>query len=288
MKKLLHSLLICIGILMISSQVFAQNADGEKLRPFVGNTYTYTFSGITDGLSYEFYISTSNTGVGAANAGLTGYITSSITGTVGTDTPSGTAVATIAWPAAAAVNTEVYLFVKISGDGTTVCENYNAVGITPIANAFDLAIADNTPGTTAEESCPTTTGLQAVVAPTATYTYNAGTTTLTYEFTKSGNTNNWNLDFDIVQTGTGDYSYTFNGNTANVIGDNLTTNVAESGLTSNTQTLTITVNNVPGETPVFVISTNSVADAVTGVSPGTLPSDVTHTIKKMPVIGAFN
>ncbi|WP_372641072.1 hypothetical protein [Ancylomarina sp.] len=284
MKKLLLSLLICMGITMISTQTFAQlDADGAKLKPFVGNTYTYTFNGITDGLDYEFYISTSNVGVGAVDAARTAYITST-TGTVS----SNKAETTIAWPALAATDVEVYLFVKISGTGT--CDNYNAVGITPIANAFNLAIADNTPGTISEESCPTTTGLKAVVAPTSNpaYIYDAGTTTLTYEFTKSGNTNNWNLDFDIVQTGTGDYSYTFNGSTTPIAVDNGTTNVAVNGLTSNTQTLTITVNNVPGQTPVFVLSTNSVVDAVTSVSPGTLPADLIHTIKLMPVIGSFN
>lgn len=286
MKKFLLSLLICLGITMISNQTFAQlDADGAKLKPFVGNTYTYTFDGITDGLDYQFYISTSNIGVGTVDVTRTAYIpVATATGTVA----SNKAETTIVWPALATTDVEVYLFVKISGTG--VCENYKAVGITPIDNAFALAIADNTPGTTSQESCPTTTGLKAVVAPISNpaYVYDAGTTTLTYEFTKSGNTNNWNLDFDIVQTGTGDYTYTFNGSTTPIVVDNGTINVAVNGLTSNTQTLTITVNNVPGQTPVFVLSTNSVVDAVTSVSPGTLPTDLTHTIKLMPVIGSFN
>ncbi|MCY1635870.1 hypothetical protein [Marinifilum sp. D737] len=285
MKKLLHSLLICLGILMISSQVFAQNADGEKLRPFVGNTYTYTFSGITDGLDYEFYISTSNIGIGAVNAGLTGYITSSTTGTVGTDTPSGTAVATVEWPTTATVNTEVYLFVKISGTG--VCENYNAVGITPINNNFTLQLADSDLDGT---SCPDLTGLQAVVAPTTNpaYVYNAGKSTLTFTFEKAGNDNDWDLDFNIVQVGSGDYTYTFNGSDVDVTTNNGTTSVSVDDLSGNTKTLTIVVNNVPGEIPTFTITPTSVVDALTNVTPENLPSAVTHTIEKMPVIGTFN
>lgn len=282
MKKLLLSLLICMGITMISSQTFAQTNPGEKLQPYVGGTYTYTFSGITDGLTYEFYLSSSSTdngGTGTVDNGLTGYITSTKIGVVGTDTPSGKAEATIAWPGAATTGIEVFLFVKISGAG--VCENYNAVGITPIANSFTLALTDDI----ASPSCPDLTGLNAVVAPTN--TYNAGTTTLTFTLTKAGNDNNWNTGFDIVQVGSGDYSYTFGGSTVNVTGDNATTAVSSSGLNNNTQVLTVVVNNVPGETPSFKIHSTSAVDAVTGVSP-TLPVDVTHVITTMPVIGLFN
>ncbi|WP_461631107.1 hypothetical protein [Labilibaculum euxinus] len=278
MKKLLLSLMICLGIMMISSQTFAQNNPGEKLKPYVGGTYTYTFDGITDGLTYEFYISslsTSGGGKGTVDTGLTGYITSGLTGTVS----GNKAVATIAWPAATTTGTEVYLFVKISGAG--VCENYNAVGITPIANSFTLALIDDI----ASPSCPDLTGLNAVVAPTD--TYNAGTTTLTYTFTKAGNDNDWNAGFDIVQVGSGDYTYTFNGTSASVTGNNATTAVSATGLTNNTQVVTIVVNNVPGETPSFKIHPTSAVDVVTSVSP-TLPGDVTHIITPMPVIGSFN
>lgn len=286
MKKILHTFLICLGIMMISSQTFAQNADGEKLRPFVGNTYTYSFT-LADGLGYEFYLSTTKDGVGVKDDGLTGLITGA-TGTVS----GGKAEASISWPTTGlTLKTEIYLFIKVSGDGTTVCDNYNAVGITPIANAFDLTIADNTPSTTSGESCPTTTGLKAVVAPTTNpaYVYDAGTTTLTYEFTKSGNVNKWNFDFDIDQTGTGDYTYTFNGTTIPSADDDIETdtNVSINGLSNNVQILTIVVDNVPGETPVFTININSATDAETNVTPASYPT-ITHTIKTMPIIGAFN
>lgn len=278
MKKLLLSFLICLGIMMISSQTFAQNNPGEKLQPYVGGTYTYTFDGVTDGLTYDFYISansTSNGGKGTVDTGLTANL-SSAAGTVS----GGKAVTNITWPAATSVGVEVFLFVKISGVG--VCENYNAVGITPVANTFTLALADDI----TSPSCPDLTGLNALVAPTN--SYNAGTTQLTFTFTKAGNTNNWNAGFDIVQVGSGDYTYTFNGATsALVTGGNDTTVVSETGLTNNTQIVTIIVNNVPGETPSFTIHPTSAVDAVTNVSP-ILPSDKTHVITPMPVIGAFN
>lgn len=285
MKKLLLSLLICMGFTMISSQTTAQNADGEKLRPFVGNTYTYSFT-VANGLDYEFYISTSAAGIGTKDDDLTALITGA-TGTVS----GGKAEASISWPSTGlTLDTEIYLFIKVSGDGTAICDNYNAVGITPITNAFDIAIADNTPETTTGKSCPTTTGLKAVVAPTTNpaYVYDAGTTTLTFEFTKSGNDNDWNIDFDIDQTGTGDYTYTFNSVTTPSADDNIESdsNVAVNGLSGNVQLLTIVVDNVPGETPQFAINFNSVTDAITSVTPGSYPT-ISHTIKTMPIIGVF-
>ncbi|MDQ2179491.1 hypothetical protein [Marinifilum sp. D714] len=281
MKKLLHSLLICLGILMMSSQIFAQNAPGEKLQPYKGGTYTYTFKGINDNLDYEFYISTSNSGIGAKHAALTGHITSSLTGKVA----GNKAMATITWPSSLSLPTgvtEVFLFVKISGTG--VCENYKAVGITPIDNNMTLALALGDGETS--PTCPDLTGFNAIVAPTD--TYNPGTTELTFKFEKGGSTNNWDLEFDIVQTGIGDYSYTIGGTTTNVTDDAATTPVSKTNLSGNTQILTIVVKNVPGEaTPSFRIVPKSAKDAVTKVTVTTMPSAVNYQITTMPEIGDF-
>lgn len=285
MKKLLHSFLICLGILMISSQVFAQNAPGEKLQPYVGGTYNYKFTGIADGLDYEFYFSSSSTGKGTLDNTFTGYIV----GTRADVVPaSGEVSVNVAYPVGASTASKVYLFLKVyDADVDAICENYKAVEITPIANAFDVTFADATVGGN-PSSCPDLTNLQAVIAPSG--TYNAGTSELTFTATRDVSSNEWSLNFDIVQAAgtTVDYTYSVSGGAtiASTAGTaSKTVNIPT--ITTETVTITLIVQNYEGEVPVFTINNITAVDEVSKASPASTITGLTHTIKEIPEIGAF-
>lgn len=289
MKKLLHSLLICLGILMISSQVFAQNAPGEKLQPYMGATYNYKFKGIKAGLDYEFYFSSSSVGKGTLDGTFTGYIQ----GTKADVVPAtGEVSVDVAYPTGASTAAKVYLFLKVyDASDDAFCENYNAVEITPIANNFDVLVTNDLTGdATTSDICPDISGLKAVVAPLPDYAdnYDAGKTIMNFRFNRSGSSNDWNLAFSIAQVGKGDYTYSINGGTpVTVTADDDTTNIPSALVSGDAQTLQIVLNNVPGERPEFTITVTGATDNVTLVSAKTPNAKVIETVKIMPKIGAF-
>jgi len=295
MKKLLLSLLICMGITMISSQSYAQEALGEKLQPYVGNTYTYTFKNIPENLKYEFYFSTDKIGKGDKTTG-TAYnlyfnATTPATGTI--PTGGGDAVVKVDWPTGAVpaiIDIPVYLFIRVYQDPhTNICENFNAVEIIPRANAFVVNFADITAGGTIE-SCPDFKDLEAVVEPSATYTYNAGTSELTFTATRDGgaSANDWSTQFDINQVGgTVDYTYSISGGaTVTPKTGSANETVTIPTITSETITITLEVQNFQGQVPVFTINNITAQDKVNLASPASI-TGLTHTIKEIPTIGNF-
>ncbi|MGZ2370868.1 hypothetical protein ACXR6G_13885 [Ancylomarina sp. YFZ004] len=296
MKKQLLSFLICLGIMMISSQTFAQalDAPGMKLKPYGGATYSYTFD-VAVGLEYEFYFSNSADGIN--KVGLINDLASIMTGAVGTVDATNPASVSIAWAdnAAATYPSGLWLFVDVhAADETTICHNYNAVFIQPLGNNFDVLVTNDLTNTSAtSDVCPDLTGFKAVVAPID--VYNSGTTAMNFTFTRTGSTNAWNLDFDIKQVGTGGYTYSLDGGTTktSVLGGatpTTITNTAETGVAvpGNTQTLQIILNNKPGDRPEFTVTVTDATDASTSVSAKTVDPSVVETVKIMPVIGGFN
>jgi len=284
MKKLLLSLLICMGITMISSQTYAQlDADGAKLKPFVGNTYDYTFTGITPGLKYQFYFSPDGLGKGSAAAAYDAYLSDATIQTVQAD---GEATVSVTWPSnvPVIVGKEVFLFVKVYQEGSvTTCDNYNAVSITPIANDFNIALVDNA---TDSETCPEFTDFDPVIIPDS---YNAGKTSMQFTITRSGLANAWNLKFKIERiNGTGEYMYSTDGSIPTIVGA-ANTPVELNNIAAGTDDVVINllVNNVPGDTPEYKITVTEAKDVTTGVKPLTYPAGKTHKIKIMPVIGTF-
>lgn len=293
MKKLLLSLVVCLGIVSFASQTMAQSS---ALAPFDGATHTYTFNGITDGLDYEFYISTNPNGI--AQAGLiTDFgilVGDSNTDGLATNAELGGVVASnsvsvnITWAldaaskygASGSVQTGVYLFVRVFDDSdATVCENYKAVMITPVTNAFSVTLAD----AIASPSCPDLdNGFNPLESA-----YAAGKTTLTFEIDRAGSSNNWTFDFDITQVGTGAYTYSVEGASAVSGTTGGTTNVAVNNYTADNATIVIVVDNMTNETPVFTLEVKNAEDDVTKVIPVTLPASIAHTINTMPAIGGF-
>lgn len=279
MKKLLLSLAICVGLASFVSQVSAQST---AIAPYDGATHTYTFDGIDDGREFEFFV-TQTPDFSATRIPDFGTFTTSATGTVA---GAGAAV-TIQWATDASAVTKyatgVFVFVKIheTTAGTDICENYKAVKVIPVPNAFNILLADEV----TSPSCPTlVNGFNPVVAPAD--TYNAGKTTLTYRVERTGSPNDWSFDFDISRTGTGNFTYTAG---AAVTGDQTSTltGIAVNTITTNFIDIVIVVDNMPGEKPTFTIDVTSAQDFVTKVSPLTYPTAVTHTINIMPTIGGF-
>ena len=289
MKKILHTFLICLGIMMISSQTFAQNNSGEKLQPYGGATYTYSFD-VAVGLKYEFYFSSSADGIN--EVGLISDLKTIMTGATGTVDANNPASVSIAWDADAASTYPdgLWLFVRVHAvDETTICENYNAVFIKPIGNNFDVLVTNDLTGNaTISDVCPSLNGFKAVVAPTN--VYNAGTTIMNFTFTRTGSLNDWNLDFDIDQLGTGDYTYSLDGgtNTTAVTLDATKTSKTNVAVSGNTQTLQIILNNVPGDRPEFTVTVTGATDNITYVSAKTADPSVVEKVKIMPKIGSFN
>jgi len=295
MKKLLLSLAICLGLVSFASELSAQST---AIAPYDGATHTYTFDGITDGLDYEFYVSTNPNGI--AQAGLiTNFgilVNDANTDGVATHTELGGVVTgnevsvDITWDLTAAakygisgsVQTGVYLFVRVfDASDATVCENYKSVMITPKTNAFDVTLADVDALT--NPSCP---DLNNDFNPLES-SYNLGKTTLTFEIDRSGSTNNWSFDFDITQVGTGAFTYSVEGAPAVSGTTGGTINVPVNNYTANNATIVIVVDNVTNESPVFTLEVKNAADDVTSVIPVAMPASVGHTISTMPAIGSF-
>jgi len=288
MKKILLSLVICLGLVSFANQTFAQSS--TALAPFNGATHTYKFKGIAQDREFKFYLSPTANNINDLTGETDfGSFTTSATGTVGAD---GEATVTIEWAANASglygasgsKGTQIYLYVKVyeSTVGSGICENYKAVRIVPATNSFSILLADQ--GTS--PSCPDLTdGFNPLAAPSN--DYDAGKTTLSFEVTRNGSSNNWSLNFDITHVGTGAFTYQIDsGTTANgTIG--ATTNVAVPTLSANNTIITIVVDNVPGETPKFTITPTGAQDLVTLISPLTLPPAIVHDINEMPVIGDF-
>lgn len=292
MKKLLLSLLICMGIMTISSQTFAQlDADGAKLKPYNGATYTYTFNGIDQDLEYEFYFSNSANGIN--KVGEIGAMTGAMTGAAGTVGADKKATVSVTWPSIASTtySSGLWLFVHVKDtDETTICHNYNAVFIKPMTNNFDVLVTnDLTNDATTSDVCPEFTDFSAVVAPLPAI-YAAGTTTMNFTFTRTGSSNEWNLDFDIDKLGTGNYSYSLDGGTTkvDVTGVTLKKSVNILDISASTQSLQIILNNVPGERPEFAITVTSATDDITLIGAKTPNASVLETVKIMPIIGSFN
>tara|TARA_R110001583_G_scaffold6427_3_gene32561 strand:- start:11763 stop:12638 length:876 start_codon:yes stop_codon:yes gene_type:complete len=288
MKKLLLSLAICFGLVSFASELSAQST---AIAPYDGATHTYTFDGITDGLDYEFYVSTNPNGI--VQAGLItdyGILVGDapVDGILGGVVSGGEVSVDITWDltaaakygAAGSVQTGVYLFVRVfDTSDATVCENFKSVMITPTTNAFNVTLADA--GTS--PSCPDLiNGFNPLES-----SYNSGKTTLTFEIDRSGSTNNWTFDFDITQVGTGAFTYSIEGGLAVAGTTGGTINVPVNNYTVANATIVIVVDNVTNESPVFTLEVKNAADDVTSVIPVAMPASVGHTISTMPAIGSF-
>lgn len=281
MKKLLLSLVICLGLISFASQTFAQSTAVE---PYDGAKHTYTFSNVEANATYKFYVSTSVVayGVGTEVTDF-GAFTGTGIGTIGG--VDGDAAVEITWAADAAANygtTGLYLFlaVTVSGDPCGGPGNYKAVHIMPKSNNFNVDVV----ATVTNPSCASLATLQPVVNDAdinVNTDYVAGTTTMTFDITRENSTNNWSGGYDVTCS---DVTVPFTISAAPAAtGTKSGTIVAE---TSNTVTVTLVMTNTPGSNPTFTLTMTSASDDATTLSDLSLGSD-SQVINLMPSIGGF-
>jgi hypothetical protein len=141
-----------IGVVLLLLAVsYTARAQSTALRPYEGADHSYIFSGLVEGLNYEFYITANADGTGLYDDGSTGefdFLTSP-TGTIGAEESA--ASVQIGWNSGASLNI-YYLWLELTG--TNGCSNRRYVEIVPQVNAFDL-LSENIPDTNTE-SCPST------------------------------------------------------------------------------------------------------------------------------------
>lgn len=270
-------------------------------KPYDGAKHKYTFSGITPGMEYEFFFSTT-ADVGSLNK-VTNPGTLSITHGVvsaGEDTAS----VDVTWASDASSNygtSGIYLFVRVyKTSDPAVCENYMAVKVTPQPNDFNVLVDDVTglsdyingdASTVADPSCPDQTGLQPVVNVSGT-PYFAGTSQVVFRLHRDKSSNAWTAKFNISNSSTGTFSYTAIGNTSNTTyasGTDVSSVTNQTiNVTANDEyvLVTLTVNNVPGDTPLFNLNITSASDDVTGVTVLS-PQNADHGFNEMPDIQNF-
>lgn len=300
MKKILLTLVICLGLASFASQTFAQST---QINPFNGATHTYGFADIDANASYEFYVVASNNHLGTAITDFGQFVDGAGapladgTGTIGTSVAP--ASIKIKWSETLSTTYPdgVYLFLKVTAQGSTCgVGNYKGVHIDAVQNDFNVAIAA-TPNT--DPICADLTNLQPVINKdliTATDEYEAGYTTFTYTVTRTTTTtNSWTANYNVTCS---DASVKFFIDTdatveTAVVGDKAKT------ITSATDpvTVTITMVNTPGSNPVFSLNLVSASDLITGLSDLSVFTDndidddgdaaAKHTINLMPNIGDF-
>jgi len=304
MKKILLTLVICLGLVSFASQTYAQST---QINPFNGATHTYGFENVEANASYEFYVSTSSdhTDATAIITNFGQFVDDSgnpLTDGTGTVT-AGVASIKIKWVDNASTlnaGNGVYLFLKVTAQAS-VCGpgNYKGVKIIPQANNFNIAVA-----ATPNENpiCADISGLKPVINLTdinATNEYVAGTTELTYTVTRTpGTGNNWDADITIACSDAGvNYSYSVNTTTATTGTGNGTIELRN--VDKDEVIVTVTVTNTPGLNPAFTLNLISGLDRVTKLTDFTVytadgddtnddaDTKAVHTINLMPQIGDF-
>lgn len=284
MKKILLSLVVCLGLVSFASQTYAQSSS-TAVKPYAGATHTYTFNNVQANASYEFYVTESST-YSKTPTKLTnfGVFIGDASSTIGD--VNGSASVKITWDADAFTNygtNGVYLYLAVTAKDNP-CDgpgNYKAVHIMPVANDFNVAVA-----TVADPTCADLTGLQPVINTnvadlTEDGYYLAGTTTMTFTITRENSTNKWSGAYT-VSCDNDAVPFTIDASEA-AIGDKTGSISEELG---STVTVTVIMNNTPGTNPTFTLTMTNASDDVTSLQDITLES-ASHAINLMPKIGDF-
>jgi len=291
MKKILLSLVICLGLVSFANQTFAQSS--TALAPFNGATHTYTFQNVEANAQYEFFVTTTNN-YAAGPDNTFGSFVGAASGPVGVSDAD--VAVQIQWAGNATDQAGgYYLFLKVftpsAGVGDCESANYKSVHIVPVLNSFNVDIAD---AVTPDPSCA---DLDATFSPLVTVAgdgtnsgYNAGKTTLKFTVSpkNSAPSDQWSFQFDIAALNAPTFTWSVNGGA--VTGDELTVaDIASTAVSAPSTDIVIVFDNQPGLSPAFTIHFDSARNITTLTDALTdqLPVDETHTVKVMPSIGDF-
>ncbi|MFA9388599.1 MAG: hypothetical protein ACERKD_02245 [Prolixibacteraceae bacterium] len=283
---------IIILVFMLLAFGLTANAQSSALNPYEGATHTYAWSGVTQGLNYDFYITANADGSGMYNDDLTGeFDILNATGVVGAD---GKAATGISWNTGAAANV-YYMWLEVTS--TSGCSNYRYVRVTPQTNQFDL-LSENVPVTNTI-SCPATASEDGFNPGSDTYA--AGSTVLQFKVTRANGTDNtltasagdtydWSFIPQLMvdpDLGLSNVIITIEGAKSGVVLADVNNRYQISGL-DNDVTVTVSIQNAPGYDLKVDMKVTGQKEHNTNLSDSDPTNDnVTHTIQVMPVIGGM-
>ena len=265
-------------------------AQSTALHPYEGATHTYAWSGLAQGLDYDFYITANADGSGLLNDGLTGEFDfiNNESGTIGVD---GLASTQIAWNSGASLNI-YYVWLQVTNSGG--CSNYRKVEVAPQVNQFDL-LSENIPVSNTV-SCPSASAADGFNPDAG--SYSAGYTTLQFKVSRENGTDNkltamagdtydWSFIPQLIvdpDLGLTNVIITIEGSNSGVVLADVNNRYTISGL-DNEVTVTVSIENAPGYDLDVNFAVTNQQEHNTNLSDSD-PSndDVTHTIQVMPVI----
>lgn len=274
-------------------------AQSTAYAPYDGATHTYTVGGLTNGDTFEFYLSKDPNGINKTSTVSDAGIISTTTNSVG---PDGKATVTIQWAsdASSKYGSGLYLFIAVTSSS---CPNYRDVKIMPVANIFAVTLIDVTgqsnpgiaTGPFSNPSCPDIIlGQKFQPVVNSGSTPSDGQTMLTFRVDRKNSTNAWKFNFSINCSLTSTtYTYSITGKATSSLGSVATTPTGPVDVTcavgDDYAFITILVDNKQGDSPSFKVTINSAQDTQTGTSDLTagVAKSITHTIDKLPVIGSF-
>jgi len=280
---------IIIVVLMLLTLGLTANAQSTALNPYEGATHTYTWSGLAEGLDYDFYMTANADGSGVLNDDLTGeFEIFNKTGTVGAN---GKASTQIEWSTGASDHI-YYFWLQATIPGG--CSNYRYVEITPQTNLFDL-LSENVPVTNTV-SCPATVTEYGFNPNTV--SYNAGATVLQFKIKRefgtdntltatAGDTYDWSFIPQLMvdpDLGLTNVIITIEGTNSGVVPADGFNRYTINGLDDEV-TVTVSIQNAPGYDLDVALGVTGQQEHNTNLSDSDPTNDnVTHTIQVMPVI----
>lgn len=283
---------IIIVVLTLLTLGLTANAQSTALNPFEGATHSYTWSGMAEGLEYNFYMTANVDGSGVLNDDLTGeFEIFNKTGTVGAN---GKASTQIEWSTGASDHI-YYFWLQATIPGG--CSNYRSVEITPQANLFDL-LSENVPVTNTI-SCPATASEDGF-NPNA-ESYHAGATVLQFKIKReygtdntltatAGDTYDWSFIPQLMvdpDLGLTNVIITIEGANSGVVPADGSNRYTINGLDDEV-TVTVSIQNAPGYDLDVALNVTGQQEHNTNLSDSDPTNDnVTHTIQVMPVINGM-
>jgi len=287
---------IIITVTLLLAFGLTANAQSSALKPFEGATHTYRWSGLQEGLDYDFYLTADQGGMSVLDdiaLGEFDFVTSP-TGTVGVGENS--ASVDIAWNAGAALHT-YYVWFKVTN--TSGCSNYRYVPVEPQWSQFDL-LSENVPLDNTR-SCPDVSSANGFNALEPNVPGGAGYTNIVFRVRRengtdnhltadAGDTYNWsfipNLSID-PDLSLGKVVISVAGETSGSIVADLNERYSVSGFDDEVL-VTVSIENAPGYDLDVTMTVTEQREDETNLSDSNLSNDgVTHTIEVMPVINSM-
>ena len=277
---------------MLLASVLIAKAQSTVRSPYEGATHTYTWSGLAQGLEYNFYMTANADGSGLYDDGLTGeFDILNSSGTIGVD---GKASTEISWNAGASSNIYYFWLQATTAEG---CSNYRYVRITPQVNQFDL-LSENVPVTNTV-SCPATASEDGFNPNSD--SYSAGSTVLQFKVSRENGTDNtltamvgdtydWSFIPQLVvdpDLGLSNVIITVEGTNSGVVLADVNDRYQISGLDDEV-IVSVSIQNAPGYDLDVTLKVTDVQESSTNLSDSDPSNDnVTHTIQVMPLINSM-